>query len=99
MGDMAMLGLIHRTVLGKGPEQFQRLFQREAGTTVKDPGNDIGGSIVKRSALGLVKVYNTLHDELKAMKTVKAFQGALQDQMKERAQGGAEDWSTMYSPR
>ena len=26
--DMAMLGLIHRTVLGKGPEQFRNFFSK-----------------------------------------------------------------------
>ena len=26
--DIAMLGVIHRSVLGKGPPQFQELFQR-----------------------------------------------------------------------
>ena len=72
--DMAMLGLIHRTVLGKGPEQFRNFFfpasqrstsrtrlaerRSEHGSQLTDWRRRTHLNVVRRSALGLVAVYN-----------------------------------------
>jgi len=36
--DMALLGLIHRTVLGRGPPQFRRFFELEEGESHENKG-------------------------------------------------------------
>jgi hypothetical protein len=56
--DMAMLGIIHRTVLGKGPRQFRDYFKRSETGGRLDPRETLGGELAKRSALGLVAIYN-----------------------------------------
>ena len=95
--DIAMLGIIHRTVLGKGPHHFRDHFRGASPGRLIDPRQEICGELVKRSALGLVAVYLPL--ECKRHKTVKEFQKQLQKHMKEWAKSGREDWPRMYSPR
>ena len=58
--DMAMLGVLHRTVLGRGPRHFKELFKLDTAGRLVDPRSTIGGEMVKRSALGLVAIYNLL---------------------------------------
>ena len=64
-----------------------------------DPRKTIGGEIVKRSALGLVAIYNRLPESCKQARTVKTFQMELQAMLKARAEGGGSDWQAMLSPR
>ena len=83
--DIAMLGLTHRTVLGQGPEHFKQWFYREDAvnrTTTRFKRHrfrlheHINGrqlAVVKRSALGLVSIYNMLPTEIVAAKSVKCF--------------------------
>ena len=114
--DVAMLGLIHRTVLGKGPQQFQEFFalettqrpaaktrlarRREAhGKQLKDYRQNTHLNVIRRSALGLVAVYNLLPPRVVQLRDVKDFQRALQAVLKERAQEGCEDWPNSFSPR
>ena len=113
--DTAMLGLIHRTVLRKGPEHFQKLFvlkqstgvhqtrlegrRQRHGRQLEDPRNSTHLNCVRRSALGLVAVYNLLPAAVVANETVKEFQTGLQELLKERAQEGCEDWIQTFSPR
>ena len=55
--DIAMLGLIHRTAMGKGPAQFKEFFKRSPNSTaLHDPRNDSNAPITRRSALGLVAI-------------------------------------------
>ena len=70
--DIAMLGLIHRTVLGSGPAQFKVLFEKDVRSRdhvtrlqksrhSKQLVEHRGGlEILQRSALGLTSVYNLL---------------------------------------
>ena len=73
--DMAMLGLLHRTALGKGPEHFQAFFklsiaERHSHSTrsgskqhsrqLLDIRKGHYLEIERRSALGLIWVYNRL---------------------------------------
>jgi hypothetical protein len=97
--DIALLGLIHRTLLGKGPVHFRKHFIKDASGRLRDRREDIGGPLIARSALGLTAVYNLLPGTLKAAKNVKEFQGRLQQQMKQRLQDGCEDWAKTYCPR
>ena len=109
-----MLGLVHRTVLGKGPKHFRRFFQKEVA---EQPGFWTRGAekrhdkqlvevaypncpeLLKRSALGLVRVYNWLPANTVSATTVKAFQARLQSLLVERANSGCEDWTSTFSPR
>jgi hypothetical protein len=69
--DVAMLGVIHRTMLDLGPPHFRKFFKRAdvAGVArhrnqLKDPRDNIASPLIRRSALGLVAVYNFLPDGL-----------------------------------
>ena len=112
--DMAMLGLIHRTVLGKGPPQFReffkpaetqenhpatRLFERRHGKQLKEWKDGTHTDVVTNSALGLVTVYNLLPDYLVQKPNVKDFQRSLQALLKQRAAANCEDWTETFSPR
>ena len=44
--DMAMLGLIHRTVLGEGSEHFREHFQVLGGRRLRDPRSTSGGQLI-----------------------------------------------------
>jgi hypothetical protein len=97
--DMAMLGLIHRAMLGKGPGQFREHFQRVADKKFDDPRCRISGDLAKRSALGLVAVYNLVPYKCRCAKTVKEFQQNLQRLLQERVAEGMDDWRNTFSPR
>ena len=113
--DVAMLGLIHRTVLKKGPAQFQHYFalqtrakrantrgearKEEHGKQLQDFRERSHLNVVRRSALGLVAVYNLLPAQVVHSTTVKDFQVQLQELVKQRAAGGCEDWELSLSPR
>ena len=109
-----MLGVIHRTVLKKGPEHFKEFFfatlgqrhkyetklnTRRHSKQLEDPRKGAFPELVRRSALGLIAVYNRLPAEVVREDTVKGFQKQLQELVKERATAGCEDWPQTYSPR
>ena len=75
--DMAMLGVVHRTVLGRGPTHFREFFKKLASGRLEDPRGFIGGELVKRSAVGLVAVDNLLPDFCLKEKNVEGFQRKL----------------------
>ena len=100
--DMAMLGVIHRTALGQGPAHFKEVFPSASGATtdrIEDPRRFLRHPVVKRSALGLVSVYNLLPDRIVAHRSVPAFQKSLQQLVLERAKQGRDDWQQTLSPR
>ena len=89
---MAMLGVIHRSVVKKGPEQIHEFFELEPNST-----HPTGRSSLRRhdkqlktyrrgkflettakSILGLIDIYNMLPQELVDIKNVRAFQSRLQ---------------------
>ena len=96
--DIAMLGLIHRTMLGKGPPQFAEHFKRQ-GSLLHDPRSECNAPLIKRSALGLVAVYNLLPPSVLAARTVKQFQHDLQKIVREAAEAGYTQWQEILSPR
>ena len=52
--DMAILGLIQRTVLGRGPKHFRQYFKDAGKRTLVDPRHTNNEHILRCSALGLV---------------------------------------------
>ena len=112
--DMAMLGLVHRTVLGQGPKHFQKWFRtaenRDSGYELRSAARThdkqlhdyLDGSRteqLRRSAFGLPRVYNELPAQVVKCKSVKSFQTALQNLVVTAARLGKEHWSTLLSPR
>ena len=112
--DIAMLGLIHRTVLGQGPKHFQRWFRaadtRNTGYNLRSAAkahnkqlhdfvDETHTELLRRSALGLPRVYNELPAQVVNNKSVKTFQRALQGLVVAALKFGQESWSTLLSPR
>ena len=99
--DIAMLGLIHRTVLSKGPKQFTSFFRRDPDHPGKlvDPRRDSKSPLIKRSALGLVAIYNLLPQSVVSTKSVSAFQKGLQEIIASFAVTEHPKWSDALSPR
>ena len=113
--DIAMLGLVHRTALGKGPPHFKEFFCRAPPpthnyTTTRRLAkhsrylddkyhNQPHTDTLRRSALGLVGVYNLLPEFVVAHETVSDFQKELQDLVKARAATGDDNWPGLFSPR
>ena len=98
--DIAMLGLMHRTALGKGPTQFKEFFRRDPhSSALHDPRTDSSAPITRRSALGLVAVYNMLPPNVLVSKSVSAFQRSLQECVVKFALSGYPQWAEVFSPR
>ena len=86
--DIAMLGLVYRTVLGKDPAHFHKHFRlagslelsgsRRHSRDLVDPRTEITGNITCQSALGLAAVYNMLPCNVVMLDSVGSFQGCLQ---------------------
>ena len=112
--DMAMLGLVHRTVLGHGPEHFNKLFftaggpthsyntNYQAGKHSKQLYDYLDGShteLLRRSALGLTRTYNQLPQATVDTQTVRAFQRSLQEGLTRLATERAENWEASLNCR
>ena len=108
-----MLGLVHRTVLDEGPPHFKKWFFRKNRARpyntrqkesvhhlqLHDHVNDSQTELLRRSALGLPRVYNGLPTAVVSQKTVSAFQKALQELVLTEAKKGKENWEKLLSPR
>jgi len=72
--DIAMLGVIHRAALGKGPAHFQKHFPLASPPLRKiiEPRTLLRHPIVKMSVFGLVAVYNLLPPRVVALNTKRA---------------------------
>ena len=94
--DMAMLGLIHRSVIGSGPDHFRNHFRR-ATPSARPHGREAVRNhtrqlltyrngkfleILTHSVLGLIDIYNLLPEYVVMSHTVKIFQHRLQELMK-----------------
>ena len=97
--DIAMLGVIHRAALGKGPRHFREHFKVLSDGSVRDPRKETKGGLLQRSALGLVAVYNMLPYGMKQRRMVKDFQTAAQVLVKARLSDGCDDWAQTFCPR
>ena len=99
--DIALLGVVHRAALGKGPPQLRRFFVRVRPVyghqrQLYDPRVGLRQDYLHRSALGLVRIYNCLPGHVVAQASVKAFQGALQSLVVRCAQSGQDDWADLF---
>ena len=112
--DIAMLGLIHRTVLGLGPPHFREWFfptqcashkyntkwqSNKHNKQLHDYVDGRHSELLRNSALGLVRVYNGLTQETVDAKTVSDFQTLLQEDLKMLVQQGTPCWEYRYSQR
>ncbi len=111
--DIAMLGIVHRAVLGRGPPHFSQWFstesEQEFRRSVRQTRNSVrplkclppgrGLAIFKRSAFGLIDVYNLLPNRIVSCDDVKGFQGALSELMRQVASTGNPHWQSLFSPR
>ena len=110
--DIAMLGVIHRAAAKQGPPQLWQFFQRhphEAGTrarrrirhnlqvTEHPPGRSL--DIMRRSALGMIRVYNLLPQDVVELSAVNKFQTALTNIVRGRVLAGDHRWKVVLSPR
>ena len=82
--DIAQLGLIHRTVLNKGPPHFKTLFPRIQSInghfrSVWDRAHGSNVSYIKHSIFGLIGCYNRLPFDIISIDDVSPFQGELQN--------------------
>ena len=107
--------MVHRAVFKEGPAHFQQFFEtreeqathwtraaarRERhGKQLKPLPGAYCPELRRRSALGLITVYNLLPARVVAQTSVKSFQTELQNELKERAARDEENWQTTYSPR
>ena len=105
--DCAMLGVIHRAVLGLGPPQFcewfplapvavrpdTRLNRRRHNKQVIDFCDGSHSTLLAKSALGLVREYNLLPQAVIESLTVKEFQGRLQGLVRKEALRGSSSWA------
>ena len=101
------MAVIHRAALGRGPMQLRRFFQRAErqprqrhchSLTVCDPVAVAAPDYLRRSALGLVRIYNMLPERVVDTCVVKDFQSRLQRILRDRMQAGCEDWAATFCP-
>ena len=109
--DMAMLGLLHRIVLGQAPPQLIELFPRSGLNS--QPPTRLGfrrhtfqlvqpafrTDVLQRSVFGLTVVYNLLPPEVVACSSVKIFQRWLQYALRNAANQRIDNWDAIFSPR
>ena len=111
--DISMLGLIHRSIIGAGPDHFSKFFvraptpsrpdgretMRRHSKQVRSLRNGKFLQILSHSVLGLIDVYNLLPEYAVQATSVKLFQHRLQEQMKAAIMDGGKNWSELFSPR
>ena len=108
-----MLGLIHRSVMEKGPNHFAKFFVL-AGPSNHPNGRDSFRrhnrqltthrrgqflEILSHSALGLIDIYNLLPQDCVDHEEVSIFQGHLQSLLVIAMQRGTAKWGELFSPR
>ena len=109
-----MLGLIQRTVIGKGPSHFKQFFfsgpchhsiptrraARAHERRIHEYHEGIFLEIVSRSALGLASVYNLLLGPIVDAEDVSVFGCRAQGSLTDIAQRAPEsEWPGLISPR
>ena len=112
--DIAMLGVVHRTVLGQNAPQFSDWFFVAARDAPKhntrrqdklhtkqlyDWLSVRDTELLRRSALGLVRVYNELPQAAVDTTSVKDFQQWLQNYVRTEALKDTADWENLLNLR
>lgn len=111
--DMAMLGMLHRIVHGIAPLELSGLFVPVArrnegmGTRTREARHiwqlqefvTAGGhtEVYRRSAFGLVTVWNMVPSELAAAKSTKTLQRHLQQGLGRYMESGELNWTAFFS--
>jgi len=104
--DIALLGVVHRSAIGRGPPQLRQIFRklpaimgpsRRQRPQIEDLAANFTQDYIKRSALGKVNVYNNLpSDVVESSMTVKLFQSAIQDLLMQRCAAGDITWPDCF---
>ena len=101
-----MLGIIHRTVLHKGPTHLFEYIKVDRNARIKRHRNHLidlspaaRTSAVKRSMPGLIAIYNLLPSGVAEQKTIGGFQRGLQQMVKDACAEGLDQWTNLLSPR
>ncbi len=110
--DIAILGVIHRAASGNGPPHLWKFFQRAPVADTERTSRSIRHKlqvtewpqarnldIMRRSALGMIKVYNILPHDVVQHRAVKDFQRAITDLVRDRVVAGDSRWKVVLSPR
>ena len=110
--DIAVLGVIHRAASRDGPPQLWRFFQRSAAGVRAAARRRIRHDrqvaewplgrnleIMRRSALGMIRVYNLLPQNVVEQVAVKNFQSALTQLVRDRVFAGDHRWRIVLSSR
>ena len=109
--EISILGLIHRTVLGKGPSHFRQFFERDYSVPAFRSARrhnkqllDIRNSprslnIARHSPLGMASIYNLLPQNVVDIKSVSKFQRALTNIVRGRVLGSDHLAYDIVNPR
>ena len=111
--DMAALAIIHRAVIGRGPDHFRSFFQLDPNPPrhssrlgrpihkhqLLDPFEALHRDYINRSVLGYIWVYNLLPDEIVRSTSVKCFQSGLQRILKDMAGSYPDRWANLFTVR
>ena len=110
--DIAILGCIHRAAKLQGPPSLWKFFRRNTVQTASatrrghrhslqliewPAGRNL--ELMRRSAFGMIRVYNLLPQEIVVKTHVKFFQFALTEMLRDHVNGGDENWQRLFSPR
>ena len=99
--DIAQLGLIHRSVLDKGPPHFKKFFPRVQSInghfrSVLNHARGSNAAYIKHSIFNLVGCYNRLPFEIIAIDDVSEFQRGLQNLVKRAIETHHLNWRTHF---
>ena len=113
--DVAMLGLLHKCNLGNAHPRLQELFprappkeaayystrhsERRHSKQLLERCTGRFLELTRRSAFGLVRVYNFLPEDTVNAETVTGFQSALTELARAACGKGHDDWEKLFSPR
>ena len=109
--DIALLGVIHRAVLGIGPAHFhefirppwrwqsRRVVRQRHRFHLEDSIDGHHLDVYRNSIFGLIRVYNLLDAHIIEQRSVSAFQSMLQQLLFARVCAGCTDWRDTFSPR
>ncbi len=110
--DIGILGVIHRAAMRAGPPQLWKCFQLDGPTVLRTSARNRRHTmhlvewpsgrnldIMRRCALGMIRVYNLLPSELVLKRDLKEFQGGLADLIRDRVVAGDLRWRFLLSPR
>ena len=107
--DIAMLGVVFRAVLQKGPPQLRSFFRRAEqrretrssewhGFQLQTYRDGEHLEVQRRSVLGLVEVFNLLPPAIvQSAKTVQSFQAQLQELVLTAVKEGVQDWKLLLA--